>query len=182
MVRTPEPPTFAAAGVLGAAILGAAVALFPSPDTGARHVEGSAITLVSVDAALAPADLWWLGDGSHRVGRSAAQPSALAIDPHVELFGTLIIGNGADGTAANPNGGNGGLLWGNGGAGYTPAGASGAQGGNGGNAGLFGTAGAGGTRSTTGGTATGGTATQGGAGSNGSNGSAGSQGASGANG
>ena len=121
MVRTPEPPTFAPTGVLGAAILGAAVALFPSPDTGARHVEGSAITLVSVDAALAPADLWWLGDGSHRVGRSAAQPSALAIDPHVELFGTLIIGNGADGTAANPNGGNGGLLWGNGGTGYTLA-------------------------------------------------------------
>ncbi len=38
-------------------------------------------------------------------------------DPSLTIFGQLIIGNGANGTAANPNGGNGGLLFGNGGQG-----------------------------------------------------------------
>ena len=53
------------------------------------------------------------------------------------------IGNGADGTAENPDGGNAGIIAGNGGTGYSftvaadGAAAFGAAGGNGGNAGLF---------------------------------------------
>lgn len=59
------------------------------------------------------------------------------------LLGRPLIGDGAAGTAASPNGGAGGLLWGNGGNGYsqTVAGAGGA----GGSAGFFGNGGAGGT-------------------------------------
>jgi hypothetical protein len=59
------------------------------------------------------------------------------------LLGRPLIGDGAAGTAASPNGGAGGLLWGNGGAGYsqTVAGAGGA----GGSAGFVGNGGAGGT-------------------------------------
>ena len=51
-----------------------------------------------------------------------------------EVSGQYLIGNGADGTAADPNGGNGGLWFGDGGDGYGPSG-------DGGNAGLFGNGG-----------------------------------------
>ncbi|WP_353698794.1 PGRS repeat-containing protein, partial [Mycobacterium tuberculosis] len=47
------------------------------------------------------------------------------------------IGNGADGTAANPNGGAGGLLYGNGGNGFSQT-TAGLTGGTGGSAGLIG--------------------------------------------
>lgn len=60
------------------------------------------------------------------------------------LLGRPLIGDGAPGTAANPNGGAGGILWGNGGAGYSPS-ATGAAGGAGGAAGLIGNGGPGGT-------------------------------------
>lgn len=71
------------------------------------------------------------------------------------LLGRPLIGDGAAGTAASPNGGAGGLLWGNGGNGYSPAAG---QGGAGGSAGFVGNGGAGGT---------GGTGAAGGAGGNG---------------
>ncbi|CMO54899.1 Conserved protein of uncharacterised function%2C PE-PGRS family protein PE_PGRS19 (part1) [Mycobacterium tuberculosis] len=58
--------------------------------------------------------------------------------PTQALWGRPLIGNGADGTAANPNGGAGGLLYGNGG--------NGGKGGAGLIAGLDGAGGAGGTR------------------------------------
>ena len=54
------------------------------------------------------------------------------------LLGRPLIGNGANGTAAAPNGQAGGLLFGNGGAGFN------GEGGNGGPAGLWGNGGAGG--------------------------------------
>ncbi|OBK16048.1 PecA family PE domain-processing aspartic protease [Mycobacterium asiaticum] len=60
------------------------------------------------------------------------------------LLGRPLIGNGTPGTAANPNGGAGGILWGNGGAGYSPS-VAGAAGGAGGAAGLIGNGGPGGT-------------------------------------
>ncbi|KAA1250658.1 PE family protein [Mycobacterium simiae] len=63
--------------------------------------------------------------------------------PTQTLLGRPLIGNGADGTAANPNGGAGGLLYGNGGNGYSQTG-GGLAGGNGGAAGLIGNGGAGG--------------------------------------
>ncbi|ORW03583.1 PecA family PE domain-processing aspartic protease [Mycobacterium lacus] len=59
------------------------------------------------------------------------------------LLGRPLIGDGANGTAASPNGGAGGLLYGNGGNGYSQT-ASGVGGGAGGAAGLIGNGGAGG--------------------------------------
>jgi hypothetical protein len=56
------------------------------------------------------------------------------------LLGRPLIGDGAPGTAANPNGGGGGLLYGNGGPGYSSA----TGGGAGGPAGLIGNGGPGG--------------------------------------
>jgi PE family len=59
------------------------------------------------------------------------------------VLGRPLIGNGADGTAASPHGRPGGLLFGDGGAGYSPT-VPGAAGGAGGAAGLVGHGGAGG--------------------------------------
>ncbi len=60
------------------------------------------------------------------------------------LFGSTVIGNGADGTEDNPDGGNGGWLFGDGGAGWNST-TDGVAGGHGGSAvGLFGNGGAGG--------------------------------------
>ena len=77
------------------------------------------------------------------------QPARPALDPIINaptdaLLGRDLIGNGAPGTATAPNGDAGGLLFGDGGAGYTQTGGPSATGGNGGNAGLIGNGGAGG--------------------------------------
>ena len=63
--------------------------------------------------------------------------------PTEALLGRPLIGNGANGTAASPNGVAGGLLYGNGGTGYSET-TSGVAGGGGGAAGLIGNGGAGG--------------------------------------
>lgn len=63
--------------------------------------------------------------------------------PTQTLFGRPLIGDGANGTAENPDGQNGGLLFGNGGNGFTQT-TAGVAGGNGGSAGLIGNGGAGG--------------------------------------
>ncbi|WP_136624933.1 PE family protein, partial [Mycobacterium attenuatum] len=81
--------------------------------------------------------------------------------PTEALLGRPLIGNGADGTASSPNGGAGGLLYGNGGNGYNQT-AAGLAGGSGGNAGLIGNGGNGGTGGTT--SVGGGPAANGGAG------------------
>ncbi|ORV39788.1 hypothetical protein AWC02_19655 [Mycolicibacter engbaekii] len=60
-----------------------------------------------------------------------------------QLLGSYAIGDGADGTAENPDGGAGGWLFGDGGAGYSSS-AEGVAGGAGGAAGWFGNGGAGG--------------------------------------
>ncbi|MBI2699010.1 MAG: PE family protein, partial [Mycobacterium sp.] len=52
--------------------------------------------------------------------------------PTQTLLGRALIGNGADGTATNPDGGAGGLLYGTGGNGYSQAANSGLSGGAGG--------------------------------------------------
>lgn len=86
----------------------------------------------------------------HTVGQAwIASPFGQAVDPIINaptnlLFGRDLIGNGAAGTLANPTGGAGGILFGDGGAGYSPTGGVLATGGNGGNAGLIGTGGMGG--------------------------------------
>ena len=68
--------------------------------------------------------------------------------PTEALFGRSLIGDGTNGSVGSPNGGDGGLLYGNGDTGFsydsTTANA-GQVGGNGGSAGLIGTGGAGGT-------------------------------------
>lgn len=63
--------------------------------------------------------------------------------PTQTLFGRPLIGDGANGTAENPDGQNGGLLFGNGGNGFTQT-TAGVAGGNGGSAGLIGNGGDGG--------------------------------------
>ena len=68
---------------------------------------------------------------------------ALINAPTEALWQRPLIGNGTNGTAANPNGGAGGLLFGDGGTGYSQT-ESGAPGGPGGAAGLIGNGGAGG--------------------------------------
>lgn len=55
--------------------------------------------------------------------------------PTQALLGRPLIGDGAVGTASSPDGQDGGLLFGNGGAGYNSAATPGMAGGNGGNAG-----------------------------------------------
>lgn len=86
----------------------------------------------------------------HAAGQAwISSPLGQAIDPVINaptnmLFGRDLIGNGAAGTAASPTGGGGGLLFGDGGAGYTPTGGVEVMGGNGGGAGLIGNGGPGG--------------------------------------
>ncbi|GFG65260.1 hypothetical protein MKUB_27500 [Mycobacterium kubicae] len=80
------------------------------------------------------------------------------INAPTQLFlGRPLIGDGAAGTAANPNGGAGGLLFGNGGNGYSPTNGN-AGGGAGGPAGFFGNGGVGGNGFGTGAGGPGGTA------------------------
>ncbi len=63
--------------------------------------------------------------------------------PVAALTGRPLVGDGANGTAASPNGRAGGILYGNGGNGYSET-TPGVAGGSGGNAGLIGNGGAGG--------------------------------------
>lgn len=103
--------------------------------------------------------------------------------PTEALLGRPLIGNGADGTAASPNGQPGGLLYGNGGNGFSQPAGSGLNGGNGGAAGLIGSGGAGGNGGTA--AAVGGSGGSGGSGGNAwlwGNGGAAGNGATGANG
>lgn len=77
-------------------------------------------------------------------------PLGKALDPIINaptdlLLGRDLIGNGVAGTAAAPTGGPGGLLFGDGGPGYSPTGGMGTVGGNGGAAGWIGNGGPGGT-------------------------------------
>jgi len=89
-----------------------------------------------------------------------ASPLGQTLDPVINapttlLFGRGLIGHGAPGTAAHPTGGNGGILFGDGGTGYSPT-AGNVAGGNGGNAGFIGNGGAGGVGFGTGAGGTGG--------------------------
>ncbi|ORA13896.1 hypothetical protein BST12_23410, partial [Mycobacterium angelicum] len=101
--------------------------------------------------------------------------------PTQTLLNRPLIGNGANGTAADPNGKPGGLLYGNGGNGFSQAAGSGLAGGAGGAAGLIGNGGSGGAGGS--GVAAGGAGGNGGAGGTGGwlwgNGGAGGAGANG---
>jgi endoglycosylceramidase len=75
-----------------------------------------------------------------------SSPSGEQVDNLINtISGQLLIGNGADGTAADPDGGDGGLFFGDGGNGYDESGNATVDGGDGGSAqGLFGNGGDGG--------------------------------------
>lgn len=87
----------------------------------------------------------------HTAGQAwIGSPLGQLLDPVINaptgmLLHRDLIGNGAAGTAANPTGGAGGFLFGDGGPGYTPISGPGAvPGGNGGSAGWIGNGGPGG--------------------------------------
>ncbi|MGA9679472.1 MAG: PE family protein, partial [Mycobacterium sp.] len=82
---------------------------------------------------------------AHTEAANAQQAALSAINSPVEdLTGRPLIGNGANGTATNPNGAAGGILFGNGGNGFSEPAGSTLNGGNGGNGGFIGSGGAGG--------------------------------------
>src|SRR6185312_1437126 len=144
--RGPRKPVrpFVTTGVAGAAMVGAGLMLAAAP--GAPLT--TAIELASVDSVLAPPlspandDPWWLlgNSGNALFGSSVQAPTPNAlISANRTLFGNScgLVCNGAAGTIENPNGQNGGILFGNGGAGFNST-TPGVAGGNGGKAGLFG--------------------------------------------
>lgn len=97
-----------------------------------------------------------LAAGSYASAEAAA---ATVLDPVFDvinaptqlLLGRPLIGDGAAGTAANPNGGAGGILYGNGGPGFSQPTGSALSGGAGGSAGLIGNGGPGGAGGSNGG-------------------------------
>ena len=103
----------------------------------------TAIQLTTFDVPLSPAtgDQWWLNlFGGSAAPAAAAKPTTNALlSANVSIFGGHcgLVCNGASGTAANPNGQSGGLLFGTGGSGYNST-TAGVAGGNGGSGGLFG--------------------------------------------
>jgi PE family/Histidine phosphatase superfamily (branch 1) len=136
--------TFQAQFVSG---LGAAAASYTGAETSALASLQAA--LGAVNTSVANGFQTGVYGPVHAAGEAyIASPLGQTLDPILNaptqaLFGRDLIGNGAAGTAANPNGGAGGFLFGDGGAGFSQA-AGTAAGGAGGNAGLIGTGGAGG--------------------------------------
>lgn len=116
----------------------------------AAYADAEAAIVVTLRVAAADGFQIAMYGPIHAAGQAwIASPVGQALDPIVNvpssmLLGRPLIGNGAPGTATAPTGGAGGLLFGDGGPGFSPA--SGA-GGSGGNAGLIGNGGPGGTGS-----------------------------------
>ncbi len=82
-------------------------------------------------------------ESSYDLSEAAAVQNLAVFSPIKLLTGRPLVGDGANGTAASPNGKAGGFLYGNGGGGYSET-TAGLSGGNGGNAGLIGNGGSGG--------------------------------------
>lgn len=129
------------------ATLSASAASYASTEAAiVASIQGAAATL---DTSLASGFQTLLYGPIHTAGNAwISSPYGQALDPIINgptsmLFGRALIGHGAPGTAANPNGGAGGFLFGDGGAGYSAT-AGVTPGGNGGNAGLIGNGGPGG--------------------------------------
>src|SRR5882757_2774499 len=163
--RKPARPLLAAATVIGGAgiVLGApAAALFVGSGVAQAAPLVSAPTDVCASGLVGctdPSASSLSSTGTSLFGGGAALSAIPAGPGLADPFGltnafldlagaipglNLFIGNGADGTAAHPDGFNGGLFAGSGGNGYSPT-TAGATGGNGGNGGLFmGNGGAGG--------------------------------------
>src|SRR5882757_7017448 len=143
-----------AALFIGPAVAQAAPPLVSAPQAPPTDLCGGFIGCNDLSASSVPSTGSSLFGGSAAlaalpVGVNLGDPFGIA-NAFLNIAGTipglnLFIGNGADGTAAHPDGFNGGLFAGSGGNGYSPT-TAGATGGNGGNGGLFmGNGGAGGT-------------------------------------
>ncbi|WP_036365597.1 PE family protein, partial [Mycobacterium asiaticum] len=129
------------------ATLSASAASYASTEAAiVASIQGAAATL---DTSLASGFQTLVYGPIHTAGNAwISSPYGQALDPIINgptsmLFGRALIGHGAPGTAANPNGGAGGFLFGDGGAGYSAT-AGVTPGGNGGNAGPIGSGGPGG--------------------------------------
>lgn len=109
----------------------------------------AAQTLGGLDSVVAQSFQSFVYGPIHTAGDAwIASPVGQTLDPIINapttlLLGRGLIGHGAAGTAARPTGGAGGILFGDGGTGYSPT-AGVTPGGAGGNAGLIGNGGAGG--------------------------------------
>ncbi|MGA7052002.1 MAG: PE domain-containing protein, partial [Mycobacterium sp.] len=137
--------------------LGAAAASYAGAEATIAQVLGSPLAGGAANGAPLAGLSSFVSDGFqtlvygpiHTVGEAWINSQfGRALDPIINaptdaLSGRDLIGNGTAGTATSPNGGRGGFLFGDGGAGYTPTGGV-AVGGNGGNAGLIGNGGIGG--------------------------------------
>src|SRR5262245_16073046 len=118
--RTPRTSarTYVTTGVGGAAMVGVGAFLASPPGAPPPVTASPAVHLGSFDSLLAPAspatdDLWWWPDGGgDLIGSSFATPTLNLISFDIGNSCGLIC-DGADGTAASPNGQNGGLLFGN---------------------------------------------------------------------
>src|SRR5882757_5806231 len=166
--RKPLRPLVATAAVIGGAgiVLGAPVAalfigqgvaqaapLVSAPQAPATDLCGGLIGCNDLSASSVPSSGSSLFGGSAALaalpaGANLGDPFGIA-DAFLNIAGAIpglnfFVGNGADGTAAHPDGFNGGLFAGSGGNGFNAT-AVGTNGGNGGSAGLFvGNGGAGG--------------------------------------
>ncbi|WP_459758371.1 PE family protein, partial [Mycobacterium riyadhense] len=111
----------------------------------AVNVQAAAFHAQFVQALTAGAGSYASAEAANASPLQMLQDGVLGVvnAPTQALLGRPLIGDGANGTAANPNGGAGGLLYGNGGSGYTST-TTGVAGGIGGDAGLIGNGGAGG--------------------------------------
>ena len=112
----------------------------------ARSAQAAAFQSEFVRAMNGAGSAYVAGEAANASPLAAAQRTGLAVvnAPTQALTGRPMVGNGADGTAAHPNGYDGGILSGNGGNGYSEPAGSGLPGGNGGNAGMRGNGGNGG--------------------------------------
>ena len=99
-----------------------------------------------VEALTSGANAYSLAEAANASPLQTVEQDILGVinTPTQLLLGRPLIGDGTNGTAASPNGGAGGLLYGSGGNGYSAAAGSGLAGGSGGSAGLIGNGGSGG--------------------------------------
>jgi hypothetical protein len=112
----------------------------------ALNTQAAAFHAQFVQALSAAGGSYTAGEAANTAPLQTVEQDVLGVinAPTNALLGRPLIGNGTNGTAANPHGGAGGLLIGNGGNGFSETTNPGVTGGAGGAAGLFGNGGFGG--------------------------------------
>jgi hypothetical protein len=119
-----------------AAAIGGAGIILGSPAAGLLAAPGLAHAAPAVPAPQQLGNVGSIFGSSGLGGISDLLTPVFAIAGAIPIV-NIFIGNGANGTAAHPDGFPGGIFGGNGGNGFSPT-ATGADGGNGGAAGMFG--------------------------------------------